>query len=143
MAKYKFFKDGIEFEIDFIIQQNFISIQGRTNINSLTYSLNLSLKDLQNKDPLFQRCNSLEEACDLFIKYFNNKKGFIKEINNYEIILEILKQYNEDILFSLIKNPINNINQNPPSINNYDESRIPSNPMVMANKNIHFNYVAE
>ena len=143
MAKYKFFKDGIEFEIDFIIQQNLMSIQGRTNINSLTYSLNLSLKDLQNKAPLFQRCNSLEEACDLFIKYFNNKKGFIKEINNYEIILELLEQNNEDILFNLIKNPINNINQNSPSINNYDESRIPSNPMVMANKNIHFNYVAE
>ena len=143
MAKYKFLKDGIEFEIDFIIQQNLMSIQGRTNINSLTYSLNLSLKDLQNKAPLFQRCNSLEEACDLFIKYFNNKKGFIKEINNYEIILELLEQNNEDILFNLIKNPINNINQNPPSINNYDESRIPSNPMVMANKNIHFNYVAE
>ena len=139
MVKYKYLKDGIEFVIDFTIQQNFISIQGKININYLTYSLMLSLRDLHNKHYIFQKCNSLQEALELFIIFLNDKKGFIKEINNSEIILGIHDQNNDDILFNLIKKPFNNNNQNPSSINNLSKSMTSSNPMANAFKNIHFN----
>ena len=142
MVKYNLKGNGIDFEIDFTIQQNFLVIQGKTNINNLTYSSILSLNDLRNKT-LFQKSKSLKKALEKIIILFDNKKGFIKEINNSGIILGIINdQNNEDILFNLIKQPNNNINPNSSSINNISSSMTNSNPMLKANKNIQLNEIA-
>ena len=142
MVKYNLKGNGIDFEIDFTIQQNFLVIQGKTNINNLTYSSILSLNDLRNKT-LFQKSKSLKKALEKIIILFDNKKGFIKEINNSGIILGIVNdQNNEDILFNLIKQPNNNINPNSSSINNISSSMTNSNPMLKANKNIQLNEIA-
>ena len=129
----------MKLKLNQILQYNKILSQFREKqiLINLNYSLIITLKDLHNKHHFFQKCNSLQEVLELILKFLNDKKGFIKEINNSEIILGIHDQNNDDILFYLVKRPFNYINPNLSLINNYSEKMANINPMARKNKNIH------
>ena len=100
-----FQKDGINFFIKIIINQNSLYIQGKTNINNNNYILTLNLQNLHTNE-FFQRCNSLNEVCDLLQMCNKSNYLYIKEINNSEIIMA-LKTKKGDILFNLDSNQNN------------------------------------
>ena len=109
MGKYYCEKDRILFSIQVKNQQSFIIIEGQNTINKQIYSLKLYLNELHNKR-FFQKCNTIQEAYDLILNNLNN--GYIKEINKSNIIFGIHINKNEEILFDLILDPLNNINNN-------------------------------